>query len=374
MQLCPGRDPARSATNVRIPTDARSATNVRVPTTTRPRPQIVAMTAPRIGAAVDLGSNSVHLLIAAIDGHELRPLVDESVFLGLGAAVDGRAHLGAAARAALVEALTLYAATARGLGAQTITFLGTEPIRRAADAARVVAEVEAGTGIPVDVLTHEEEAYLTLVGVTGGRSVASETLVVDIGGGSSEFCAVAPGGIARAAGLRLGSNGLSMRYATADPPGSADLAAMRAATQAQLADALDAAPVDLAIVGGTASNLLKLTSGGVADRALDLGRLDAAMAVLATSDAATLTATYRVNPVRARLLPAGAVIVEGLMRRYGVDRLRVSESGLREGAILVADHAGRAWRDRLPTMAHGWRQDLASDDLMSADNGPAIRT
>lgn len=343
VHLCPGPDPAR------IPTNAR------VPTSTHPRTQVVAMTTPRIGAAVDLGSNSVHLLIAAIDGHELRPLVDESVFLGLGVAVDGRAHLGTAARAALVEALTLYAATARGLGAQAITFLGTEPIRRAADAARVVAEVEAGTGIPVDVLTHEEEAHLTLVGVTGGRSVDSETLVVDIGGGSSEFCAVAPGGIARAAGLRLGSNSLTMRYATADPPGSADLAAMRSSTQAQLADALDAAPVDLAIVGGTASNLLKLTSEGVADRALDRRRLTAAMAVLATSDAATLTATYRVNPVRARLLPAGAVIVEGLMRRYGVDRLRVSESGLREGAILVADHAGRAWRDRLPTLAHGWQ-------------------
>jgi len=50
------------------------------------------------------------------------------------------------------------------------------------------------------------------------------------------------------------------------------------------------------------------------------------------------------------------VIVDAIMRRYGVDAVRVSEEGMREGAILIAEHAGRAWRDRLPELAHGWRQ------------------
>jgi exopolyphosphatase/pppGpp-phosphohydrolase len=50
------------------------------------------------------------------------------------------------------------------------------------------------------------------------------------------------------------------------------------------------------------------------------------------------------------------VIVEALMRRYGVSEVRVSEAGMREGAILVAEHAGRAWRDRLAELAHGWRR------------------
>jgi exopolyphosphatase/pppGpp-phosphohydrolase len=62
------------------------------------------------------------------------------------------------------------------------------------------------------------------------------------------------------------------------------------------------------------------------------------------------------NPKRAPLLPAGAVIVEALMRRYGVDRVRVSEASLREGAMLVVDHAGSEWRDRLAVLAHGWRR------------------
>ena len=173
---------------------------------------------PYVGASVDLGSNSVHLLVAELAGHELRPLVDESVFLGLGAAIDERAHLGAARRAELVEALDRYATTARQLGASAVTFMGTEPIRRAADAARIVIDVEHATDVGLNVLSHEEEAYLTLVGVTLGQPVVHGTLVVDIGGGSSEFCAVAAGGLARAAGLRLGSNRLTTRYVRDDPP------------------------------------------------------------------------------------------------------------------------------------------------------------
>jgi exopolyphosphatase/pppGpp-phosphohydrolase len=310
---------------------------------------------PPIGAAVDLGSNSVHLLVAAIAGHQLRPLTDESVFLGLGAAVDDHAHLGAIARDELAGALTRYAATARGLGAAEITFVGTEPIRRAADAMRIVADVEAATGVPLHVLTHEEEAYLTLIGVTAGRPVVHETLVVDIGGGSSEFCAVTAGGVPRAAGLRLGSRRLTALFATSDPVDIDTIQAMQAAAEEILQGALDADPTDLVAVGGTASNLLKVTAAGSKDEILTRDRVAEALATLTASPAADITEQFGIKPERGPLLPAGAVIIDGLMRRYGVDHVRVSEASLREGAILVADHAGRAWRDRLPELAHGWR-------------------
>jgi exopolyphosphatase/guanosine-5'-triphosphate,3'-diphosphate pyrophosphatase len=308
-----------------------------------------------VGASVDLGSNSVHLLVAEIHGHELRPLVDESVFLGLGAAVDEQAHLGPARRAELVEALVRYATTARQLGASAITFMGTEPIRRAADAARIVVDIECTTRVGLHVLSHEEEAYLTLVGVTLGQPVVHETLVVDIGGGSSEFCAVAAGGLARAAGLRLGSNRLTTRFVRDDPPTPDQLQSMAAAADTILAESLPAEPTDLVAVGGTASNLLKVTAAGIADRVLTEARLAEAVTALTARPAAETSERFGVNPTRAGLLPAGAVIVEALMRHYGVDRVRVSEEGMREGAILAAHHAGRAWRDRLPELAHGWR-------------------
>lgn len=310
---------------------------------------------PRVGASVDLGSTSVHLLVASIEGHRLRPLVDESAFLGLGAAVDVGAHLGAGARHALVETLASYCATARGLGAAEITLIGTEPIRRAADASRIVAEVEAGSGVPLHVLTHEEEAYLTLIGVTHGRPVTHETLVIDIGGGSSEFCAVGPASSAQAAGLRLGANRLTSRFATADPPTEADLSAMRNAADAILCDAVAATPAELVIVGGTASNIVKVTAAGIADPVISRARLEEARADLGALSAEAIAARYGVKAMRARLLPAGVVIVDALMRRYGMERVRVSDQGMREGAILVADHAGRGWRDRLADLAHGWR-------------------
>lgn len=310
---------------------------------------------PPIGASVDLGSNSVHLLVAAIAGHQLRTLVDESAFLGLGATIDRQAHLGGEGTARLVEQLATYATTARQLGANGIAFLGTEPIRRAADAAAVGHAIERATGVPLHVLTHEEEAYLTLVGVTEGRPVTHETLVLDIGGGSSEFCAVGPGGRARAVGLRIGSNRLTSRVGAADPPTHVDMAAMRVIADQALIDTLDAQPDEIIAVGGTATNLLKVTTAGTLDRVLTRDRLAEAVRTLTAVPAAEITASYLVNPTRARLLPAGAVLVEAILHRYGVDRLTVSDAGLREGAIFVVEHAGHAWRDRLPELAHGWR-------------------
>ncbi|HEY4632592.1 MAG TPA: hypothetical protein VIH00_01645 [Candidatus Limnocylindrales bacterium] len=307
-----------------------------------------------IGASADLGSNSVHLLVAEIGDHSLLPLVDESEFLGLGAAVDANGALGADGRGRLVETIVRYVTTAREHGATEITLVGTEPIRRAADAARIVADIDAATGIPVHVLTHEEEAYLTLVGVTAGRPVADETLVVDIGGGSSEFCAVAPGGIARASGLRLGSNRLTADHVVADPPTPDELEAMATAADEALERALDAAPQEVVAVGGTASNLLKVAPGGPGDQTVTRGRVVAAVSTLTSAPSAVISNRFAVNPTRARILPAGAVIMSALMRRYRVEQLRVSEASLREGAIHAVHHAGGAWRDRLPALAHGW--------------------
>lgn len=313
------------------------------------------MSGAAVGASIDVGSNTVHLLVAAIDGHRLDPLVDQSVFLGLGGAVDQYGLLGSAGRSGLVQALEGYVATSRQLGASHITLLGAEPIRRAGDAARICDEVGAATGVPLHVLTHEEEGLLTLVGVTGGAPVREATLVLDIGGGSSEFAAVRPGRAPRAWGLRMGSNRLALRAASQDPPTLADIDRMRAFARPALREALDDAPERVVAVGGTATNVLKVTTGGPADRRVDRARLAEALAVLAGDPADVIAQRYTLKPTRARLLGAGVVLLEAVLDRYGVEALTVVDAGMREGAILVAHHAGRAWRDRLPALAHGWR-------------------
>ncbi len=294
-------------------------------------------------------------MVADVTESGLRPLLDESVFLGLGNAVHDGAPLGGTGRRQLAVALAGYAAASRGLGAAHVTFLGTEPLRRAPDAARIVSEVQREARAPLHVLSHEEEALLTLIGVTDGRPVDRELLAIDIGGGSSEFAFVGPGRAAHAEGLRLGSARLTARHVTHDPPTAAEIEAMTGAARAILDAASVVRPDAVVGVGGTASNLVKLLPEALADMTLTRDRLAAIRVTLETTPAADLTAAYLVNPVRARLLGAGAAIVDAILERSGVDAMRVSKASLREGAILAVDHAGPSWRDRLADLAHGWR-------------------
>jgi len=293
--------------------------------------------------------------VAEIVGHHLQPILDESVFQGLGFAVADRGLLGAAARRDLVATLVGYTDVARRLGADAVTFVGTEPIRRAADAARVVHDVGLATNAPMHVVSHEEEAFLTIIGVTEGLPVRHETLVIDVGGGSSEFCVVGPSMPARAAGLQLGSARLTDRHARHDPPTSSEVAAMRAAARAAVRAAPNARPTEIVAVGGTASNLRKVLLATDPEQRVSRESIAEALAILAAQPADLAAERYQIRPTRARILPAGAVILDAVLERYAVSALRVSETGIREGTILAVNHAGPGWRDRLATLAQGWR-------------------
>ena len=308
----------------------------------------------QIGAAVDLGSTSVHLLVARVVEHRVEPLVDESLFLGLGAAVEAAGVLGDVARAGLSTALSEYAERARTAGAESITFVGTEPLRRLADAARIVAEVEAASGVPLHVLSHEEEGFLTLVGVTEGRPVEHDVLVVDIGGGSSEFVSVGPGQRAVATGVQVGAARLVRGHVSSDPPTVAELAALRAAAAQAIEMAPISRPAEVILVGGTASNLLKIVPDGRLTRRLTSADIGTAFEVVAGHSSDALVERFLVRPARARILGAGAAIVEAIMQRYVVDEIRVADGGVREGTVVAVAHAGPSWRDRLEELAHGW--------------------
>jgi exopolyphosphatase/guanosine-5'-triphosphate,3'-diphosphate pyrophosphatase len=307
----------------------------------------------QVGAVVDLGSTSVHHLVAVLEGHRLEVLVDESAFLGLGAAAE-RGVLGAAGREELVDTLAGFAWTARTHGAADLTFIATEPLRRLADAMRIVGEVDAGTGVPVHVLRHEEEALLTLLGVTGGLPVERDLLVVDIGGGSSEFAFVSPDQPAEVVGVKVGAAALTRRLATADPPTSAGLAALRSAA----ADALAAAPAwqphDVVLVGGTATNLARVGQGQLPRSSFRIADLDKLERTLASTRADELAAKHGIRPARAAILPAGAAIIRAVAERYSVSELIVVDTGIREGALIAVARGGPAWRDRLGPLAHGW--------------------
>jgi len=117
----------------------------------------------------------------------------------------------------------------------------------------------------------------------------------------------------------------------------------------------DASPSEIVAVGGTSSNLLRLLPATAVDRSLTRRRIAVALAMLTVERSSEAATRHLIRPERARILPAGAIIVDAILERYRADRLRVSEAGIREGAILAAAQGGAAWRDRLAAIARGWR-------------------
>src|SRR5262245_16713438 len=312
----------------------------------RKRPRI------EVAAAVDIGSYSVHLIVVKVRGHVLELVHDESAYLGLGRAIDQTGSLGEV-RAALVETMTGFAMRSWSLGASTVTIAATDPLRRAADAEQAAAEISSATGLEVQVLAHEEEALVSLIGVQAGRPVLRETAVVDVGGGSTEGLAVGPAREPEAAGLPLGATRLTGVHVQHDPPTQAELAALLGHALTELARAPEFRPVELIAVGGTARSLLRV-GPRLANRSLTHRRVRRAITILTTAPAAVTAERYGIKPSRALVLTAGASILLGALDRYRLDRLRVAAGGLREGLVLATSRAGSAWRSELRDLARGW--------------------
>ena len=88
---------------------------------------------------------------------------------------------------------------------------------------------------------------------------------------------------------------------------------------------------------------------------MDRGRIEAALATLVSEPGDLAAQRFRLNPARARVLPAGAVILEAILDACGLDELAISPYGVREGALLAAAQLGSGWRDGLPRLTSGWR-------------------
>lgn len=307
---------------------------------------------PEVGAAVDIGSYSVHLLVAEVGGHELHELHDESAFLGLGRTIDEEGMLGSA-RGSLLETVAGFAAQAVSLGAESLTVVGTDPLRRAVDARDAIDDVRAATGIQITVLSQEEEALLAFLGVQEGRRVTRETVAIDVGGGSTEILVAGPVERPVAVGLPLGAARLTGEHIAHDPPTEAELVAVYHVVHATMKQAPSSKADQLVAVGGTARSLLRIGQP-LANRALTLTRIHNALDLLAADPASTISERHGVRLSRARVLAAGATILAGALEQYGLDRLRVATGGLREGLILAAHRAGASWRKELVQLSRGW--------------------
>ena len=309
---------------------------------------------PVVRAAIDCGANSVHVLVALAQDDRLRPLMDESSFLGLGVAAR-RGRFGDAKISELVATVVRYADAARRLGAGDVIVVGADPFRRARDVASVVEELRQAAELELAILSVEEESLLTMLGVTEGRQVDRSLSVCDIGGGSTEVAILEPGRPPRAVAIHVGSASLAERLTPGDPPTGADLDNLRAAAAAAVRRAHLPRTKRFAAVGGTSTNLLRLLAVAAADRSLTGERLEEILRVLAEEPAAVVAERHGVNPIRTPLLPAGAAILEAILAQSGTDHVEVVDASAREGLLFVLGEAGDAWRRRLGELAVGWR-------------------
>ena len=284
----------------------------------------------RVGI-VDVGANTVRLLVAARDGERLVPVREERVQLGLGEEVERTGEL---SEEKLEEtALTAAARVrrARKLHCAAIEVLVTSPGRQARNGDELVARLGDATGAPTRVLTAEEEGALAWRGAVAAAPALPATVAVcDVGGGSAQ---IAVGrrdeGPAWVRSVDIGSLRLTNRAFRDDPPTGDDIERADVAIAEAFAELTPPLPHAALAVGGTARALRR-----VAGDTLTAEELDDAVDKLRRRSSRQLAKTYGLDRQRARTITAGALVVAEIQRRLRVP-LEVGRGGLREGAALV---------------------------------------
>jgi exopolyphosphatase / guanosine-5'-triphosphate,3'-diphosphate pyrophosphatase len=281
----------------------------------------------RVGA-IDLGTNSTRLLVADVESGRVEEVGRGLQITRLGEGVDERHRLLPVPVARVRNVLSDFRRTLDRLGAERTLAVATSAVRDAENGEAFLGEIEWSYGFSTRLLTGDEEARLTYRGVTSGRSLEPGTLVVDIGGGSTELI-LADWHVS----LDIGCVRMTERFGeNADAIGTY----VRSVTP------------DLDVrgavgVAGTVTSLAALDLGlvdydpaRVHGHALTASAIDEQLARLAALPIEERRRLPGLDPERAPVIVAGAAILGELLRRYGLDRIEASEHDLLHGAALAA--------------------------------------
>jgi exopolyphosphatase/guanosine-5'-triphosphate,3'-diphosphate pyrophosphatase len=284
-------------------------------------------------AAVDLGTNSTRLLVADVEDGRVEELDRETVITRLGEGVDRRRRLLPEPIARVRNTLVDFRRRAEALGAERTLLVATSAVRDAENGEAFLGEIEWSYGFDTELLSGDEEAAMTLRGVSVGRELEPGTLILDVGGGSTEL--TLPD---FRVSLDVGSVRLTERFLANDPPTAEELEACREAVRAVLPE-LD---VRHAIgVAGTITTIAALELGGYdRDRVhgYRIAREDAERQLerLAGLPLAERRELPGLEPARAPVIVAGVAIVAEALRSFDLDELEVSENDILTGAALAA--------------------------------------
>ena len=288
-------------------------------------------------AAVDLGTNTTRLLVADVDDDgRVEAVVRREAITRLGESVDRRRILLPTAIARVRNVLVDYRREAESLGAERVLAVGTSAVRDADNGEAFLGEVEWSYAFTTRLLSGEEEARLTLDGVASDGPLAPRTLVVDIGGGSTELVVAGDPEDETRLSTEAGSVRLTERFLHSDPPHGVELAAC----EAHVRSLLPRLAIDHAIgVAGTVATAAKIEREGAlsvhGDR-LSRERVGELLDRLAALPLAERERVHGLVSARAPVIVAGLVVLHEILVYYDIAELSVSERDLLDGVALAA--------------------------------------
>jgi exopolyphosphatase / guanosine-5'-triphosphate,3'-diphosphate pyrophosphatase len=298
-------------------------------------------------AAVDLGTNSTRLLVADVNSGQIHDVVRQTRVTRLGEGVDARRRLLPLPIARVRNVLTDFRKTIEQLGTERVLAIATSAIRDADNGEAFLGEIEWSYGFATRLLTGHDEALLTYRGVTSDRPVGEGTVIVDLGGGSTELVAANANSLRWHDSLDIGSVRLTERFLHSDPPTDEELEACAHAVRALLAERV---PDDVRASASSAIGVAgTITSLAALDLALDeydrervhghvltLGALERQLEWLASIPVEERQRIQPLDPERAPVIVAGVVIVREIVDFLGLEGLEVSERDILDGAALAA--------------------------------------
>jgi len=297
-------------------------------------------------AAIDCGTNSVRLLVADVDTPVPTDVVRRMEIVRLGRGVDRTGRLAPEAIEATRVALADYATQIPDLGASRTRMVATSATRDAANADEFRSMVERTLGVAPEVVTGEEEAHLSFAGAVQGlpADLAAPYLVVDIGGGSTEFVLGTAEPVS-AISVDIGCVRMTERHLVDDPPTPDQIAAAERDIEAAVDRALTAVPgrnaLTLVGLAGSVTTVTGLALG--LDRyrpeVIHHARISYEQVATVTADLLAMTRSQRLalpvmHPGRADVIGAGALILKVLMREAGQGAVVASEHDILDGICL----------------------------------------
>jgi exopolyphosphatase/guanosine-5'-triphosphate,3'-diphosphate pyrophosphatase len=312
-------------------------------------------------AAVDLGTNSTRLLVADVVDGRLDEVVRRLKITRLGEGVDTRRRLLPAPIARVRNALTDFRREAEELGAERTLAIATSAVRDAENGEAFLGEIEWSYGFSTRLLSGHDEAQLTFRGVAAGRGIETETLIVDIGGGSTELVVGGPDQLRFHDSFDLGCVRLTERFLHSDPPTEGQLADCAAAVRSLLAECMpdEVRPAVAIGVAGTITSLaaLDLELSEYDPEPVHGHRLTRASAKEQLVRLASLRLAERrevpaLDPDRAPVIVAGAVILGEVLGYFRLEELEASERDILDGAALEAASLPEPQEGDAPPGAH----------------------